>query len=193
MTMRNLMITMLLGGLWHGAGIFFIVWGLYHGLLLVLYRLVPIDTFLTQRLGRFGKACSIVIFFHLVCLGWVFFRSTPAEFLPIVKSIAALPNAVRIHITPQVANWSWSPSFFSHLIGSFITNNWIFAVYGWGFTMFAIPAVLTDFLGWRYKCEFPDLFSAMPWWLRSAVIVGLFYGIVFFARREANEFIYFAF
>ena len=55
LTMRNLMITMLLGGLWHGAGIFFIIWGLYHGLLLVLYRLVPIDEILIRRLGRFGK------------------------------------------------------------------------------------------------------------------------------------------
>ena len=43
---------MFLGGLWHGAGFGFIVWGLYHGLLLILYRLLPIDRVLRERLGR---------------------------------------------------------------------------------------------------------------------------------------------
>jgi alginate O-acetyltransferase complex protein AlgI len=189
-TMRNLMITMLLGGLWHGAGAFFVVWGAYHGLLLVLYRLVPIDSFLIERLGRFGKVLSILIFFHLVCIGWIFFRSTPAEFLPIVNSIAAIPGAIRASI---VATWAWSPSSIALTISSFVYGNWVFAVYGWGLILFAIPAVVTDIVAWRNNCEFPDLFSAMPWWLRSAVIVTLFYGIAFFARREANEFIYFAF
>ena len=191
--MRNLMITMFLGGLWHGAGIFFIVWGVYHGLLLILYRFVPIDTLLTERFGRFGKVLSIVIFFHLVCFGWIFFRATPAEFLPIVKSIVALPNAIRVSVAPQLAYWNLSPTFLAHVVWSFITGNWVFAVYGWGLTLFAIPTMITDVLGWRNKCEFPDLFFAMPWWLRSAVIVALLYGILFFARREANEFIYFAF
>ena len=51
-TLRNLAITMFLGGLWHGAGFGFIVWGLYHGLLLILYRLLPIDQLLRERLGR---------------------------------------------------------------------------------------------------------------------------------------------
>ena len=88
-TMRNLMITMLLGGLWHGAGVFFIVWGLFHGLLLVFYRLVPIDKILSRRLGLFGDCVATVIFFHLVCLGWIFFRATPEQFMPIMKSIAA--------------------------------------------------------------------------------------------------------
>ena len=51
-TLRNLAITMFLGGLWHGAGVGFIIWGLYHGLLLILYRLLPIDQLLHKRLGR---------------------------------------------------------------------------------------------------------------------------------------------
>ena len=67
---RNLMITMLLGGLWHGAGWTFVVWGAYHGLLLSLYR----------RFGaswnRLPVPARRVGTFLLVVIGWVFFRAT---------------------------------------------------------------------------------------------------------------------
>ncbi|MEI9922267.1 MAG: MBOAT family O-acyltransferase [Bradyrhizobium sp.] len=104
MTMRNLMITMFLGGLWHGAGFFFIVWGLFHGLLLVLYRLVPIDAFLIQRFGRVGKVLSIVLFFHLVCIGWIFFRSTPEQLGPIVTSIVEIPHVLFASLSAAIRN-----------------------------------------------------------------------------------------
>jgi D-alanyl-lipoteichoic acid acyltransferase DltB (MBOAT superfamily) len=71
-TYSNLMITMLLGGLWHGANWTFVIWGFYQGLLLIAYRLLGFDatsrSTLRQWLDRF-------IFFHLVCLGWLFFRA----------------------------------------------------------------------------------------------------------------------
>lgn len=200
MTLRNLMITMFLGGLWHGAGAFFIVWGLYHGLLLVLYRLVPIDAFLISRLGRFGKALSIILFFHLVCFGWIFFRATPEQFGPIMTSIAALPSAISDAVSGYGIYWqevlSRPTRFFSVLAGTLwgvIIKNWVLAAYTWGLVLFAVPVIVTDWLGWRQNCEFPDLYERMPWLLRAALILTLIYGIVFFARREANEFIYFAF
>jgi alginate O-acetyltransferase complex protein AlgI len=66
---RNLMITMLLGGLWHGANWTFVVWGGYHGALLCLYRLF----------GRSWDRLPVVLqragTFFLVTIGWVFFRS----------------------------------------------------------------------------------------------------------------------
>ncbi|WP_316168114.1 MULTISPECIES: MBOAT family O-acyltransferase [unclassified Bradyrhizobium] len=189
-TLRNLMITMLLGGLWHGAGVFFIIWGAYHGLLLVLYRLIPLDTILIKRFGRLGNIIAAVLFFHLICLGWIFFRSTPSEFLPIIKSIAAVPAAI---LAPLIVSWGWSPIGALRSVWQTITANWAFSVYGWGLTLFALPAVLTDAIAWRRDCEFADLFPSMPWWMRTLVIVALFYGILFFARRQANEFIYFAF
>ena len=101
MTMRNLMITMFLGGLWHGAGFFFIVWGIFHGLLLVLYRLVPIDAFLIRRFGRLGKLLAIVLFFHLVCVGWIFFRAD--SLTQAGKMFAALlrPAGYADHVLPQ--------------------------------------------------------------------------------------------
>lgn len=67
---RNLMITMLLGGLWHGANWTFVIWGAYHGALLYLNRLVaPVLEWAPMILRRAGT-------FILVLIGWVMFRST---------------------------------------------------------------------------------------------------------------------
>jgi alginate O-acetyltransferase complex protein AlgI len=68
-TYRNLMITMLLGGLWHGANWVFLVWGFYHGLLLSIHRAWggPWD-----RLPRVIRNLGMMV---LVIVGWVFFRS----------------------------------------------------------------------------------------------------------------------
>ena len=76
-TYRNLMITMILGGLWHGAAWTFVLWGAFHGGLLAFERWrgetspVPAQTLATPA----GRAASRIITFHLVCLGWVMFRA----------------------------------------------------------------------------------------------------------------------
>jgi len=70
MVYRNIMITMLLGGLWHGANWTFIIWGCYHGVLLVLYRM-------TQRWwDPLPAPVRGAMTFVLVIIGWVIFRST---------------------------------------------------------------------------------------------------------------------
>jgi alginate O-acetyltransferase complex protein AlgI len=76
----NIMITMVLGGLWHGAGWTFVAWGAYHGMGQVVGRwrrnrrvargLEGVPTSPTREIA------SRVATFHLVCLGWVFFRAT---------------------------------------------------------------------------------------------------------------------
>ncbi|MCL4148652.1 UNVERIFIED_CONTAM: hypothetical protein GTU68_033949, partial [Idotea baltica] len=76
-TQRNLMITMLLGGLWHGANWTFVIWGFLHGLYLILQRLIlPINLFLKKIIPKpivlfFG----ILITFIFVNIAWIFFRS----------------------------------------------------------------------------------------------------------------------
>lgn len=69
-TYRNLMLTMLIGGLWHGANWTFVIWGGYHGLLLAAYR----------RFAHAWDGLPAVIrqglMFVLVLIGWVFFRCT---------------------------------------------------------------------------------------------------------------------
>lgn len=81
-TNRNLMVTMLLGGLWHGAGWAFVIWGLFHGLLLIVHRmLLPALQRVSQLASsvRGGAAIwrglTIFGFFHLTCIGWLIFRA----------------------------------------------------------------------------------------------------------------------
>jgi alginate O-acetyltransferase complex protein AlgI len=71
-TMRNLVIVFFLCGLWHGAATQFIVWGLYHGALLVIERVTKWDRRIYGPLGR-GLQRGITLF--LVVIGWVFFRA----------------------------------------------------------------------------------------------------------------------
>ena len=73
LTARNLMLTMLLGGLWHGAAWTFVVWGGIHGGFLVAERRL--------RRGRprvetgVNRALARLLTFHVVCLAWIFFRA----------------------------------------------------------------------------------------------------------------------
>jgi alginate O-acetyltransferase complex protein AlgI len=72
-TYRNLMLTMMIGGLWHGANWTFICWGIYHGLLLCVWR--PFERAATKPIGLPWRAVKIVVMFHLVCIGWLMFRA----------------------------------------------------------------------------------------------------------------------
>lgn len=225
--MRNLVLTMFLGGLWHGAGVLFIVWGLYHGILLVIYRLFPIDDFLRRRFGRAGHVLSIVTFFHLVVIGWIFFRAQPQHLSYIFGSILALPGAVVGHIhsylpyfhqlpglnsainhAATAANMSsWMSIFITDLRGvlslwlatlrgtvtGFVVANWYMFVFGWGLFLFSAPAIVTDYLGRRKNVEFGDLYGHFPLVVNVALIIVFFYSIVFLGRRQAVEFLYFAF
>lgn len=69
-TCRNLMITMLLGGLWHGAKWTFVAWGAYHGLLLIASR------YGSLRIVRMPEYLRRGATFALVVVGWVLFRAT---------------------------------------------------------------------------------------------------------------------
>jgi alginate O-acetyltransferase complex protein AlgI len=79
-TCRNLMITMTLGGLWHGANWTFVVWGILHGLYLVIHR--SFKAFCEQRPRLDGLLQTLPgtilragLTFLCVCVGWVFFRA----------------------------------------------------------------------------------------------------------------------
>jgi len=75
-TYRNLILTMLLGGLWHGASWNFVIWGGYHGLLLAFGKVFR--KFSPETLREYGsrlRLLGIPVTFGLVCIGWVFFRA----------------------------------------------------------------------------------------------------------------------
>jgi len=72
-TYVNLFLTMLLGGLWHGASWKFVIWGVLHGLALVVERLFKKRLSLPKN--AFVKAIQIIVTFHFVVFAWIFFRA----------------------------------------------------------------------------------------------------------------------
>jgi alginate O-acetyltransferase complex protein AlgI len=114
-THLNLLLTMLLGGLWHGAAWSFVLWGGYHGLLLSIQHLVAPRPSRREPVGA-RLWVQRVLTFHLVCFGWILFRSSSlgvmrrildgfASNLPYAPTRAAslalllLPLAVLLHAT----------------------------------------------------------------------------------------------
>ena len=95
---RNLLITMLLGGLWHGAKWTFLIWGGLHGLVLS-----------AERLWRDAKPAgwpalprpiAILITFHIVTLGWIFFRADTLDQARIYLSGLARSDVMPLTVTP---------------------------------------------------------------------------------------------
>ena len=93
---RNLFLTMLLGGLWHGAAWTYVFWGIFHGLILIFYHAFfpnlgtrpkasasqPENSEATggtpwygSVLKNFGHIFAAIVMFHLTCLGWLLFRA----------------------------------------------------------------------------------------------------------------------
>ena len=82
-TYSNLMLTMLLGGLWHGAKWTFVLWGAYQGLLLVGHRLLSRSVAKSRlarslqgwQTSRIAQLCAIGMTMYCVLIGWIFFRA----------------------------------------------------------------------------------------------------------------------
>ena len=80
----NLMLTMLLGGLWHGAGLTFVIWGALHGFYLVINHtwqglVGRVDGWSAVADSRASVAASVLLTFVAVTVAWVFFRSTSLD------------------------------------------------------------------------------------------------------------------
>ncbi|WP_302449061.1 MBOAT family protein [Alistipes shahii] len=78
-TYGNLLLTMLLGGLWHGAAVRFIFWGGLHGAALALHKLwmalVPGAKATGAQMHWWSRAAGMLLTFNIVCLGWLMFRA----------------------------------------------------------------------------------------------------------------------
>ena len=127
-TYFNLLLTMLLGGLWHGVGIMFVLWGLWHGVLLCLHklwmRIVPGAAPTGSGLPFWRRAIGVAVTFNAVAFGWLMFRSpdwstftqmlhsifcdfTPETVTPVlaanIQAFSALAAAVLLHAVPSSA------------------------------------------------------------------------------------------
>ncbi len=78
-TYINLILTMFLGGLWHGVGMTFVVWGLLHGIMLALHKIwlavIPGAQTVGYRMPLWRRIPGVVLTFHIVALGWLFFTA----------------------------------------------------------------------------------------------------------------------
>jgi D-alanyl-lipoteichoic acid acyltransferase DltB (MBOAT superfamily) len=165
-TYRNLMITMLLGGLWHGAAWHFILWGAYHGVLLVAHRAIrarrSAETPPRER-GPLFRALSVLLMFHLACVGWILFR---------VESIGDVP----LILANLAGGWALTQEVLRHLF--------IFS-----FTV----SVLVFIEIWLRNADDP---RERPLWRAAAgpvAVGGLLVLLVVFASPGGQDFIYFQF
>jgi alginate O-acetyltransferase complex protein AlgI len=105
LTYRNLMITMVLGGLWHGASWNFVVWGALHGVALAGTRMWQ------RRRARggappkataFGHAMSVFLTFQYVCFAWIFFRAPTFAHAELMLARIAAGHAGAANLSPRV-------------------------------------------------------------------------------------------
>jgi D-alanyl-lipoteichoic acid acyltransferase DltB (MBOAT superfamily) len=165
--LRNLMLTMALGGLWHGARANFVLWGVYQGLLLCAHRAAKpwLDRFRpTNRLSQlvWTGVCWLG-FFHVVCYGWLLFRADSYQ------SIELMTRSLTV-------GWS-SVSDYVGILGRI-------AFYG------SILGVVEAMQLWTGN---QLVALTWPWPVRSGFYTAMFYLAVVFGSYDAVEFIYFQF
>lgn len=118
-TYVNLLIVMVLGGLWHGAAYTYIVWGAIHGGALAIERMLGLQS--DRGIGRVAavRAAWFVVVQAVVLVAWVFFRSSSiAEATAFVANIAALDFTI-------LAGWTWVGTLF--LVPLVVHHAWTFA------------------------------------------------------------------
>lgn len=167
-TCRNLMLTMLLGGLWHGASWTFVVWGALHGFYLIAQRIMGLRLARMPSLAesRIVSACSVCIVFLLTCLAWIFFRSETFEQAFAVIQVITFEG-------------NWNPASVSHKV---IVGRAVLVV------MLLLAGELLTI--WR-----PRVVSAIvdsPY--KSMLVYSLIISLIFLLGTfDGNQFIYFQF
>jgi alginate O-acetyltransferase complex protein AlgI len=166
-TYFNLMITMLLGGLWHGASLRYVIWGGLHGIGLVINRIW--DSIFRKRSGThwIGRLIAIFITFQFVNFCWIFFRAPDIE-------------SVKIMLKQIFENFS--PGSFQTVLPGYSNVLLLMAV-----------AYIIHFLPERTKESYRGLFIKIPLVGQLAIIMAV--AILLFQMRttEIMPFIYFRF
>lgn len=162
-TYRNLMITMLLGGLWHGAAWNFIIWGAYHGAILVFYRLLDPRHEESARPGLPGIWWRMPLMFGFTIFGWLIFRARSATHLWQMFAglgLAATPD------TPRLLK---------------------------GLLVCALPLTAIELLQFFRREHDHLVMTKLSPWSRIPVYAGLVIVLLLYGARKSSEFIYFQF
>ena len=164
-TLRNLAVTMLLGGLWHGAAWNFVIWGGYHGALLVIYRWLdpnPIDANPWRSgVARLRVVGMMALMFLLTVFGWLMFRAQSAsQILYFLSNMHQGLGRTGVELLYNLFFFAW-------------------------------PLAAVQLLQYRTG----DLLAVcgLPTPIRIAIYCFLFCGIIIFGVHESMEFIYFQF
>ncbi len=164
-TYRNLMITMTLGGLWHGAAWNFVAWGVYQGSILCVHRYfagdVPTPSGRKTWSARLSHAAFVVLFFQVTCFGWLLFA---------VKDLRDVPLLLRNIFNPFELN---------------------FEMAALSIVFFVAPLFVLDW----YQERSRDMLVVKTWrpTVRLAVYATLFAYILLCGVPAGEEFIYFQF
>lgn len=161
---RNLMLTMLLGGLWHGAAWTFVIWGFLHGLIQVVYRAVGFDDWLSarsgQRHGWFWNLAAWMMLMPLIALTWIYFRAES-----VVQGNAIVLGMLRLD---RLGAGAWSTLAFYAL------------------PLFCLEAVMRINDG-------RIAFARLPFIVRYTLVVVLILAILALSASSGQDFIYFDF
>ncbi|MCB9934008.1 MAG: MBOAT family protein [Planctomycetes bacterium] len=164
-TRLNLFVTMLLGGLWHGAAWTFVAWGALHGIYLGAERVAR--RYVPERVtrSRFVKAPLILLTFHLVCFGWILFRAeTFLDAGSLISTMAGLQSAPGLELFSR-----WNMALVLAGVGGLI----------------AVHSL------WRER-RIEDL-SAKAGWLVTGAVAAVMLFLALTAGDRGAEFIYFQF
>ena len=156
----NLIVTMVLGGLWHGLTWTFAVWGVLHGVALAVARLWQ-----TWR-GRpkqpspwWSQAIRILITYHFVCLTWIFFRAASMD-----DALALLGR-----------------------IGSLTAG---FENVSWQLAGVLAAAVALHFINKKHYTSSMDLFARMPFYVHAAALLAVAIAVQMLAGQSNANFVY---
>lgn len=165
----NLIITMFLGGLWHGASWNFVVWGLFHGGALALHK-AKMDIFgggKERKVGKLRRALGIIVTFHFVCFCWIFFRNVSSQ--------------SSIDMLRQITT-AFNPQLFVQLMESY----WqVFSLMLLGFILHFAPSK------WEDACCRGVI--RLPFVGKAVLVVMLIYLIIQIKSSDVQPFIYFQF
>ncbi|MEG0806869.1 MAG: MBOAT family O-acyltransferase [Alistipes sp.] len=170
-TYGNLLLTMLLGGLWHGAALRFLLWGALHGVALALHKLwmalIPGAKATGAEMHWWSRAIGMFVTFNLVCLGWLMFRAESMQTVTLI-----------IHQICYNFNAALIPQVISGYAGAFV-------LIGVGYAIHLLPATV-DALVQRFVVHAPLI-------LQILMTATMIWCVMQIKSSDIQPFIYFQF
>ncbi|WP_289115091.1 MBOAT family protein [uncultured Bacteroides sp.] len=165
----NLIITMFLGGLWHGASWNFVLWGMMHGVALAAHKFWM--TLTGRKKGTESRGIrrffGVLVTFHFVCFCWIFFRN--AEFSTSMDMLKQIFTTFRPQLFPQLVAGYWE----------------VFALMALGYFLHFVPD------SWERACT--KTVVRLPLLGKALLMLAVIYLVIQMKSSEIQPFIYFQF